>query len=274
MCAAGAGARARVRRRATSPRVAPPSGVRVCGIGRRERAHRVKMLDDRRRSCAPRTSRRSRPRARGDARGPPRPVTTTSEARSTLSWTRHRKYGGGRGRRSTPPLWRTIRRCEAAVASWTHSATSRRARVSKSADFPTAIRDVMPLVLAVERQLRDEGALRGDDAAALDDENPRRIASSRGSPLRRRSHPLRSSAQARGERRRRRRERSPRRDGWSLRPERGHLLGMLVRALLPVEAVAEVVSGRARPPQSATRTSRRRPCATREKRTVRVFSRR
>ena len=67
-----------------------------------------------------------------------------------------------------------IRRCEAAVASWDPLGDiETRACLGKSADFPTAIRDAAPLVLAVERQLRDEGASRGDDAAALDDENLR-----------------------------------------------------------------------------------------------------
>ena len=149
-----------------------------------------------------------------------------------------------------------IRRCEAAVASW-HALgdIETRACLGKSADFPTAIRDAAPLVLAVERQLRDEGASRGDDAAALDDENLRvasRIspagahsdeeAHSVSKPV---SKPEANAAAAAADARR----------GATVvelcGPERGHLLGMLVRALLPVEAVAEVVLvDRARPPRS------------------------
>ena len=149
-----------------------------------------------------------------------------------------------------------IRRCEAAVASW-HALgdIETRACLGKSADFPTAIRDAAPLVLAVERQLRDEGASRGDDAAALDDENLR--VASRSSPAEAHSDeeahsvakpvskPEANAAAAAANARR----------GATVvelcGPERGHLLGMLVRALLPVEAVAEVVLvDRARPPQS------------------------
>ena len=149
-----------------------------------------------------------------------------------------------------------IRRCEAAVASW-HALgdIETRACLGKSADFPTAIRDAAPLVLAVERQLRDEGASRGDDAAALDDENLRvasRIspagahsdeeAHSVSKPV---SKPEANAAAAAADARR----------GATVvelcGPERGHLLGMLVRALLPVEAVAEVVLvDRASPPRS------------------------
>ena len=149
-----------------------------------------------------------------------------------------------------------IRRCEAAVASW-HALgdVETRACLGKSADFPTAIRDAAPLVLAVERQLRDEGASRGDDAAALDDENLR--VASRSSPAEAHSDeeahsvakpvskPEANAAAAAADARR----------GATVvelcGPERGHLLGMLVRALLPVEAVAEVVLvDRARPPRS------------------------
>ena len=108
-----------------------------------------------------------------------------------------------------------IRRCEAAVASW-HALgdIETRACLGKSADFPTAIRDAAPLVLAVERQLRDEGASRGDDAAALDDEN---LRASRALP--REPTPTKKPTPSRSPFRSPRRtppppaERSPRRDG-------------------------------------------------------------
>ena len=151
-----------------------------------------------------------------------------------------------------------IRRCEAAVASWDPLGdVETRACLGKSADFPTAIRDAAPLVLAVERQLRDEGASRGDDAAALDDENLRVASriSDAGAHCDGEAHSVLKPFSEKDEANEANVAAADARRGATVvelcGPERGHLLGMLVRALFPVEAVAEVVLvDHARPPRS------------------------
>ena len=59
-----------------------------------------------------------------------------------------------------------IRRCEAAVASWDLGDIETRAVLGESADFRTAIRDAAPLVLAVERRVRDATRSASSSAAA------------------------------------------------------------------------------------------------------------
>ena len=139
-----------------------------------------------------------------------------------------------------------IRRCEAAVASWGVDDIETRALLGECADFPTAIRDAAPLVLAVERHVRGSTPWVSPGAAAS---SPREVPvapsagddvseSSANAATRRRgagvSPPPRAAAA----------ERSDRRGATVVElcgPERGRLLGWLVRALLPVESVAEVV---------------------------------
>ena len=154
-----------------------------------------------------------------------------------------------------------IRRCEAAVASWDPLGDiETRACLGKSADFPTAIRDAAPLVLAVERQLRDEKASRGDDAAARGSlvENLRVASriSDAGAHCDGEAHSvLMKPFSEKDEANVAEPAAADARRGATVvelcGPERGHLLGMLVRAMFPVEAVAEVVLvDHARPPRS------------------------
>lgn len=131
-----------------------------------------------------------------------------------------------------------IRRCEAAVASWDLGDIETRAVLGESADFSTAIRDAAPLVLAVERRVRDATRSASSSAAASSPREARVARSAgddsdetRGSSPRLSPPPTRAASNAR-------------RGATVVElcgPERGHVLGWLVRALLPVEAVEEVV---------------------------------
>ena len=131
-----------------------------------------------------------------------------------------------------------IRRCEAAVASWDLGDIETRAVLGESADFSTAIRDAAPLVLAVERRVRDATRSASSSAAASSPREARVARSAgddsdetRGSSPRLSPPPTRAASNAR-------------RGATVVElcgPECGHVLGWLVRALLPVEAVEEVV---------------------------------
>ena len=208
-------------------------------------------------------ARRRRPRARGDARG-------SSSARhrdvrgafvALLDATQKRRMADAVASVDPAALADVIRRCEAAVASWDPLGDiETRACLGKSADFPTAIRDAAPLVLAVERQLRDEKASRGDDAAARGSlvENLRVASriSDAGAHCDGEAHSvLMKPFSEKDEADVAEPAAADARRGATVvelcGPERGHLLGMLVRAMFPVEAVAEVVLvDHARPPRS------------------------
>ena len=152
-----------------------------------------------------------------------------------------------------------IRRCEAAVASWDVGDIEARALLGDSADFPTAIRDAAPLVLAVERHVRDA---RRSVASGAASSSPREVRVARSENRDDVSEPSSHADTNRGKSEADRlpspraaaAERSgPLRGATVVElcgPERGRLLGWLVRALVPVEAVEEVVLvDDARPPR-------------------------
>jgi hypothetical protein len=141
-----------------------------------------------------------------------------------------------------------IRRCEAAVASWDLGDIETRAVLGESADFRTAIRDAAPLVLAVERRVRDATRSASSSGAASSPREARvaRSAEDDDSDETRGSSPCLSPPPTPAAANARRGATVVELCG----PERGHVLGWLVRALLPVEAVEEVVLvDRARPPR-------------------------